>query len=879
MALPKLDNTQLEKQGVEVIAKLDLMHVDVLKKLDKVSQEDTLQQMLVFTAQSADNLYNIAAKMDAQVTSLKETKKVLEDNMMLKPKLGADEEAMKVEEEREKKQRDKPKEKEPPKQKSALERIFEFFEKVLIPVIGGFVLGLASALGLLESTAGILGTVAAIFLLVSKNLRQTLGSLVSKAFKSLFGFGGRKPEAPGTGGIAGPVGPPGSPPGPPGSPPGPPGPPGTPEQPKGPSRLEKFLEGSRKVGKSIKDLFVGIADTVSKILGKLGNGIKQFVTKIGQGLKSILTNIAQGMSRFGTTSVLKGAAALVILSGALFIAGKAFQEFSKVDLKALGMAAAGILGLVGVAKLLDKSKTSLIKGAAALTIMSAALFIAGKAFQQFAEVDWKTLAVAAVGIIGLTAAIAGMGLILPLLAAGSAALTVMSVGLLAFGAALNVIGAALPSFSEFLKVLSTLDGGQLISAAAGITAISVALAALGAGSVIGAIGNFVGKILSFGEDDIFTKLTNLGKVAGDLNQLPTTIEALGKLSNFKVSSNFMANVDLLAEGLEKIAEAAEGFEDSGDALTALARIAEALNRPAPGSGKSTEAKPAGGQPAPGKPAAGPATKPTGGQPAPDLAAGKPQTAPGRQVTPEVEKEAEGYEDRAAKKEQLAANFRKSGNEKEAKRLESQAAADRRFARQVRDPVDSKGRPLTEEQKLAIAEGRPAVPGPQPAPQGNVLDRTAAAAVRGATPPPAQTQGAQGPYNAADIQKQRELAAKMPEGSAGRRTAEAQLQKMESLNKVAEASAQATPEQRAAVVEGRRVQPVQTAAPGERIMQDSQAVALQQGSGKGGATVVAPNNSSQSTINNSTSVMNSKPSTEGYYSGERRGRENRVVHSW
>ena len=515
MALPKLDNTQLEKQGVEVIAKLDLMHVDVLKKLDKVSQEDTLQQMLVFTAQSADNLYNIAAKMDAQVTSLKETKKVLEDNMMLKPKLGADEEAMKVEEEREKKQRDKPKEKEPPKQKSALERIFEFFEKVLIPVIGGFVLGLASALGLLESTAGILGTVAAIFLLVSKNLRQTLGSLVSKAFKSLFGFGGRKPEAPGTGGIAGPVGPPGSPP-------GPPGPPGTPEQPKGPSRLEKFLEGSRKVGKSIKDLFVGIADTVSKILGKLGNGIKQFVTKIGQGLKSILTNIAQGISRFGTTSVLKGAAALVILSGALFIAGKAFQEFSKVDLKALGMAAAGILGLVGVAKLLDKSKTSLIKGAAALTIMSAALFIAGKAFQQFAEVDWKTLAVAAVGIIGLTAAIAGMGLILPLLAAGSAALTVMSVGLLAFGAALNVIGAALPSFSEFLKVLSTLDGGQLISAAAGITAISVALAALGAGSVIGAIGNFVGKILSFGEDDIFTKLTNLGKVAGDLNPVSYT---------------------------------------------------------------------------------------------------------------------------------------------------------------------------------------------------------------------------------------------------------------------------------------------------------------------------------------------------------------------
>ena len=859
MALPKLDNTQLEKQGVEVIAKLDLMHVDVLKKLDKVSQEDTLQQMLVFTAQSADNLYNIAAKMDAQVTSFRETKKVLEESLpQMKPPVV--DEGAKIEEEREKQ---KPKEKEPPKEKkekSFWERLGEFLEKVFLPLIVGFVIGFSKAIGGLDTAFGKLITGIVITgILFRKALMKLAGSLLSKGFDAAkTAITGRKPELPGTGGIAGPAG---SPPGVP-TPEG--GAPGK-AAPKGPSGLDKFLQGAQKVGKSIKDLFVGIADTIGKVLGKLADGIKQFISKIGQGLKSLLTSIAKGIESFGTAKVLKGAAALVVVSGALFIAGKAFKQFSEVDWPGVAKGIVGITGLVLVMKLLEKGTISMIKGAAALTIISGALFVAGKAFQQFAEVDWKALGVAALGIIGLTAAIVGLGVILPLVVAGSAALGVMSVALLAFGAALNVIGAALPSFSEFLKVLSTLDGGQLISAAAGITAISVALAALGAGSVIGAIGNFVGKILSFGEDDIFTKLTNLGKVAGDLNQLPTTIEALGKLSNFKVSSNFMANVDLLAEGLEKIAEAAEGFEDSGDALTALARIAEALNRPAPGSGKSTEAKPADGQPAPGKPAAGPATKPADGQPAPDLAAGKPQTAPGRQVTPEVEKEAEGYEDRAAKKEQLAANFRKSGNEKEAKRLESQAAADRRFARQVRYPVDSKGRPLTEEQKLAIAEGRPAVPGPQPAPQGNVLDRTAAAAVRGATPPPAQTQGAQGPYNAADIQKQRELAAKMPEGSAGRRTAEAQLQKMESANKVAEASAQATPEQRAAVAEGRRVTPVPTSMPGEQIAADSQKVAGAEGAGAGGKGAAVVNAPSTTNVNNGqTNNLTVRPSaTPGF----------------
>lgn len=843
MALPKLDNTQLEKQGVEVLAKLNLMHVDVLEKLDKVSQEDTLQQMLIFTAQSADNLYNIAAKMDAQVTSFRETKKVLEESLpQMKPPVV--DEGAKIEEEREKQ---KPKEKEPPKEKkekSFWERLGEFLEKVFLPLIIGFVIGFSKAIGGLDTAFGKLITGIVITgILFRKALMKLAGSLLSKGFDAAkTAITGRKPELPGTGGIAGPAG---SPPGVP-TPEG--GAPGK-AAPKGPSGLDKFLQGAQKVGKSIKDLFVGIADTIGKVLGKLADGIKQFISKIGQGLKSLLTSIAKGIESFGTAKVLKGAAALVVVSGALFIAGKAFKQFSEVDWPGVAKGIVGITGLALVMKLLEKGTISMIKGAAALTIISGALFVAGKAFQQFAEVDWKALGVAALGIIGLTAAIVGLGAILPLVVAGSAALGVMSVALLAFGAALNVVAAALPSLSDFFDSVSKLNGGQLLGAAAGITAVGLALAALGATGVIGAIGNFISSL--FGKNDPIEKLIKLGEASTEINKLPDSLKALQKLSDFEVSKNFMQNVDILAAGLRKIADAAKGFEKTGDALTALAKIAEALNRPAPG---------AAGQPAGG--AAGPAAKPAGGQPAPGPAAGGTQPAAAGPTAQPAAKPPGGSNAVYSKQDIAAAERNLAMAEKSGGKAAISAARSRLENMKSQNKMVEAGGPS--QQGTVTPVTQQAVPSAQPA-QGNVLDRTATAAVRGATPPPAQTQGAQGPYSETDIQKQRQLAAKMPEGSAGRRTAEAQLQKMESANKVAEASAQATPEQRAAVAEGRRVTPVPTAMPGEQIAADSQKVAGAEGAGAGGKGAAVVNAPSTTNVNNGqTNNLTVRPSaTPGF----------------
>lgn len=550
--LSKNTNKEIEDNQKKTIDKMDVFYNTVTAKLTtlnkEVTKESTLDQMLPFVIQIADNIYNIAAKMDAQVTSLKEVTKVLDAKAMgpQKPDEGAE-----LEKQREAAGRKGMEQKEK-KVESFWEKLGKFFEFVLIPVIAGFVIGLSKSLGLFESGIGKFITLFGVLYLAFGGFRKAVNSLVINLAKKGLELIRGKSAAKAAGTVADAATTGKGVPGKPGSVEGP-----VVKQPKGPSGLEKFLENAKKIGKSLKDLFVGIADTIAKVLGKLAGGIKDFISKVSEGIKNLLQNIAKGIESFGKGNVLKGAAALLVVSGALFVAAKAFKEFADVKWESVAKGLVGITGLVVVMKLLEKVTGSIIKGAAALAIMSGALFIAGKAFQQFANVDWQMLAVAAVGIGGLAAALMLLGPLIVPITLGAAALGVMSLALAGFGAAVQVLAVGLPALTEFLQKISMIDGVGLISAAAGITAIGIALAALGAGQVVQAIGNFVSSILSFGEDDIFTKLTRLGEVAGNLKELPSIMQQLGQLSDFEVSDKFEDGVDKLAKGIVKLAIAAK----------------------------------------------------------------------------------------------------------------------------------------------------------------------------------------------------------------------------------------------------------------------------------------------------------------------------------
>lgn len=784
-------NKGVESNQRQALSKMDILYGTISSQLTtlnkQVAKDNTLSDMLPYVIQISDNIYNIAGQMGAQVTSLKEVTKVLDAKKMGPQK----DEGAELEKQREAAGKKDIKEKEK-KAESFWDRIGKFFEFVLIPVLAGFAIGLSKALGGFESGLGKFITLFGVLYIAFSGFRKAVNSLVMNlAKKGLELIKGRPAaKAAGAAGAAADAA---------GKAPTVAGP--DVKGPKGPSGLEKFLENAKKIGKSIKDLFVGIADTIAKVLSKLAGGIKDFISKVSEGIKNLLQNIAKGIESFGKGNVLKGAAALVVVAGALFVAGKAFQQFADVKWEAVAKGLVGITGLIVVMKLLEKATVSMIKGAAALTIMSGALFLAGKAFQQFAEVDWKTLGVAAVGIAGLAAALMILGPLLPGIALGAVSLTVMSAALAGFGAAVQVLAEGLPTIADFVERISALDGVGLLSAAAGITAVGIALAALGAGQVIQALGNFVSSILSFGKEDIFTKLTKLGEVAGDLNQLPSTIEALGKLSNFEVSKNFVNNIDILSAGLKKIAESAQGFEKTGDSLTALAKIAEVLNKPMGAGGASaTEEKQPAGTAAPGK----------------GKAPGKPGSEGQGQGTiegfypsdykDEIEAEKAKLPSEMGNKDRIAAmkvrqkildgKIKPKGSTKVTPAGDKPKGTMSGFHRgDYKDEITAKVAELRKTDPLATDE--------ELRQEAEIEIKTELS--EGKLEPKGTTVVT--PYSQEQIQSQEQLAAKMEKSGnkTGAAQARTRVERMENLNKLAEDAAKLTPEQREAVVSGNKVE--------------------------------------------------------------------------
>jgi len=84
------------------------------------------------------------------------------------------------------------------------------------------------------------------------------------------------------------------------------------------------------------------------------------------------------------TVMLKGAAAIAILAGSLFIFGKALQEFQDVGLDEIGVAVAGLTMLTGAAIALGFAGQFVLTGAAAIAVLAGSIWILGKGLQEMA---------------------------------------------------------------------------------------------------------------------------------------------------------------------------------------------------------------------------------------------------------------------------------------------------------------------------------------------------------------------------------------------------------------------------------------------------------------------------------------------------------------
>ena len=279
-------------------------------------------------------------------------------------------------------------------------------------------------------------------------------------------------------------------------------------------------------------------------------------------------SITQSLGKINMTAVLKGAAALLVVAAAVFVFGKAVQEFMKVSWSAVGMAVVSMLALVGSVALLGAIMSSgvgavaIIAGAAAMLIVAGAMFVLGKAIQEIAKgagVDFATLGTQ---LLAFGLAVIPLGLMaLPIFFA-AAALTTLGVGLAAFGAGLRMIPTEpLTAIESMITNLLPMVGG-ILSLAAGITALAGSLALLGVAglsalpalmglSLIGGIAMGLGSLFGGGEegeggsdpmDAVVTEIRglrtdlNAGKIAVYLNGEKVTRGIKSVVDDTKVNS-------------------------------------------------------------------------------------------------------------------------------------------------------------------------------------------------------------------------------------------------------------------------------------------------------------------------------------------------------
>jgi len=287
----------------------------------------------------------------------------------------------------------------------------------------------------------------------------------------------------------------------------------TPETPGGasPAGASTSKGGSRGAGKSnVGAGFASLLENIGKGLGGLGKGLGDFLKSVGsgagKGLEGLFKGLGKGLTALGNPKVLLGTLALGGIGAALFVAGKALQEFTNIDVPTVLVAISALAGLGVVAAAAGSFAPLLGLGALAIGAIGLALHAFPidllKAFGDVLNTVVNTVMVGMPPIIT---------------AVGDALAKLVEVGAKGFDTVMQSVGT-------LLERINKLDGGNLLESAAGIGAVGAALAALGAGSVVGGIGNFFGSL--FGGGDPFDRLMKVADASGKFDVLSGRLSTL-----------------------------------------------------------------------------------------------------------------------------------------------------------------------------------------------------------------------------------------------------------------------------------------------------------------------------------------------------------------
>lgn len=241
--------------------------------------------------------------------------------------------------------------------------------------------------------------------------------------------------------------------------------------------LQKIADNTAGEGKEQKQKVAsggeggGIMAGIGAGLKALGGGLGGLGKGIGAGIQGLLTGIAKGIGAFGNTNVLKGAAAMVVLGGAVWVMGKALKEFQGLEWDTILMGIGAMVGLGAVGVVLGNFVGPAIKGGIALAALGAGLWVVGKGMQEMGE-------------------------------------------------AFNI-------FIEGIERLSNIGFEGLAGVAGGMVLVGGALAAFAAGQIAAGLGTLVSNLLTIGQDSPIEQLQKLASIGGGLNQAADGIGRVG----------------------------------------------------------------------------------------------------------------------------------------------------------------------------------------------------------------------------------------------------------------------------------------------------------------------------------------------------------------
>jgi hypothetical protein len=291
------------------------------------------------------------------------------------------------------------------------------------------------------------------------------------------------------------------------------------------------------LGKVVGGIFSKGGGAVADVAGKAGGGVLGKVAgagggvfgKIGGAMTSGMSAFGDFLGTLGDSKSVKGAATLAILGGALALAAYGFKEFGDVKWEGIVKGTVALGGLIVLARFVAAATTDMIKGSAAIALLGASLWVAGKGLQTFSDLDWKGLLIGGVALAGFAVIAAVMGGAAPAILLGALAIAGLGAALWVFGQGAKVFAEAFKTVTEGIKTLGEIDGSNLIAVGLGLAAVGAGMLVFTAGMIAGTASSIITGIISlFGAKSPLDKIKEFVPIADKISLIGAGIKDFGQ---------------------------------------------------------------------------------------------------------------------------------------------------------------------------------------------------------------------------------------------------------------------------------------------------------------------------------------------------------------